>query len=331
MSKVRELILTMVGQFLKEPDRVTSMVALRCLEHFSMFALGHVDVAQYLSRLHQGLGSDDGELRNVAVDGLYQLLKAHAERILRTADPKLEEQLWITLDEDPSHDGVRNIIRNWMAQTGISKTGEWVDRCQMVMTKTVERKGGVLKREEPKPSSGVPTDLNDEEVAGMAGNEAESKPTGQEPLRWQVRTFAIELLGELLFLTAQELTRSPNQALEQRLIEKIGDIIKMAFSASTANVVDLRLGGLKIIDQVLKMFGNTADPDFPDAPLLEQYQAQIGSALTPAFAADSSPELATQAVNVGAAFIATGIVKDVDRMGRILKLVTQALENFSCE
>jgi hypothetical protein len=77
------------------------------------------------------------------------------------------------------------------------------------------------------------------------------------------------------------------------------------------------------------MFGKTPDPDFPEVTLLEQYQAQIGSALTPAFAADSSPELAAEAINVCATFIATGIVTDVDRMGRILKLLVSALENFS--
>lgn len=79
----------------------------------------------------------------------------------------------------------------------------------------------------------------------------------------------------------------------------------------------------------VQLFGKTPDPDFAEATLLEQYQAQIGSALTPAFAADSSPELATEAVNVCATFIATGIVTDVDRMGRILKLLVSALENFS--
>jgi hypothetical protein len=34
-------------------------------------------------------------------------------------------------------------------------------------------------------------------------------------------------------------------------------------------------------------------------------------------------------VNVCATFIATGIVTDIDRMGRILKLLVSALENFS--
>ncbi|KAK1048647.1 hypothetical protein LTR33_014861, partial [Friedmanniomyces endolithicus] len=61
------------------------------------------------------------------------------------------------------------------------------------------------------------------------------------------------------------------------------------------------------------------------------YQAQISSALTPAFAADSSPELAAAAVSVCATFIATGIVTDIDRMGRILKVLVSALESFSNE
>lgn len=77
------------------------------------------------------------------------------------------------------------------------------------------------------------------------------------------------------------------------------------------------------------MFGTVPDPDFTEAMLLEQYQAQITSALTPAFAVDSSPELAAEAIKVCATFISTGIVTEIDRMGRILKLLVSALETFS--
>lgn len=77
------------------------------------------------------------------------------------------------------------------------------------------------------------------------------------------------------------------------------------------------------------MFGKTPDPDFAEASLLEQYQAQVSSALTPAFAGDSAPELAAEAIHVCATFIATGIVTDVERMGRILKHLISALETFS--
>lgn len=71
------------------------------------------------------------------------------------------------------------------------------------------------------------------------------------------------------------------------------------------------------------------DPDFTEATLLEQYQAQISSALTPAFAADSSPVLAAEAIHVCAVFISTGIVTDAERMGRILKVLVSALEDFA--
>lgn len=51
--------------------------------------------------------------------------------------------------------------------------------------------------------------------------------------------------------------------------------------------------------------------------------------MTPAFAPDSSPELASEAINVCATFIATGIVTSVERMGRIFKLLVTGLESLS--
>jgi HEAT repeat-containing protein 5 len=70
------------------------------------------------------------------------------------------------------------------------------------------------------------------------------------------------------------------------------------------------------------------DPDFPESTLLEQYQAQIGSALTPAFAADSSPEIAAEAISICAEFISSDIVKDVDHMGRLLRILVSGLVNI---
>lgn len=63
--------------------------------------------------------------------------------------------------------------------------------------------------------------------------------------------------------------------------------------------------------------------------MLEQYQAQISSALTPAFAVDSSPELAAEAIGVCATFVATGIVTNADRMGRIFKVLSMGVENLT--
>lgn len=60
--------------------------------------------------------------------------------------------------------------------------------------------------------------------------------------------------------------------------------------------------------------------------LLEQHQAPITAALTPAFSVDSTPEILASAVQACAVFVGCGVVKDVGRMGRILKLLTTALE-----
>ena len=60
--------------------------------------------------------------------------------------------------------------------------------------------------------------------------------------------------------------------------------------------------------------------------MLEQYQAPVTAALTPAFSSDSTPEILSLAVQVCASFLGSGIVKDVGRMGRILKLLTSALD-----
>jgi hypothetical protein len=334
LSKARELILTLVRQFQKEETMLVVGGSLKCLEHLALYAPGHMVFADYVVLLQKDLNSEYPELRDIAIDGLYNLMKRNSEDVVMVAETGFEDQLWLALDSDPSHDGIRNVIRNWLQQSCLSETARWLQRCQTVLSMTRPKAEETITVTK---ASAIP-DLQDEEVAGFASASGAVKDdgtvaagSGQEPLRWQVRTFAMSCLGEMFILISKAIPPDGSIPAEMALQRKIADVIRMAFSASTSNVIELRVWGLKIIDSVLKMFGKTPDPDFAEAPLLEQYQAQISSALTPAFAADSSPELASEAVNVCAAFIATGIVTDVDRMGRILKTLVTALENFSTE
>ncbi len=74
------------------------------------------------------------------------------------------------------------------------------------------------------------------------------------------------------------------------------------------------------------MFATSPDPAYDDALLLEQHQAPITAALTPAFSSDSTPEILASAVHACAVFVGCGVVRDIGRMGRILKLLIAALE-----
>jgi hypothetical protein len=60
--------------------------------------------------------------------------------------------------------------------------------------------------------------------------------------------------------------------------------------------------------------------------LLEQHQAPITAALTPAFAADSAPEILAGAIETCATFVGSGVIKEIEKMGRILRLLTSVLE-----
>ncbi|KAL4954971.1 armadillo-type protein [Aspergillus filifer] len=334
IAKTRNLILTLLRQFQLEENPALVTESSRCVDHLSLYAPGYVDYSGYVKRLQNELSAQDPLMRDVAIQGLTNLMKRDATAVIGAASPALEEEIWLAFDDDPENPILKSMIRDWLQQTALTETELWIQRCHDTLTKTR------VKVEELPPISAIKptaTDLPDDEVAGFASaiaGAAQEDATGdavagQELLRWQTRNFVMICLSEFLELVQEAILPDQTIPAELALQQKVGDIVRMAFSASTANVIELRVWGLKILDQVLKMFGKTPDPDFAEASLLEQYQAQIGSALTPAFAADSSPELASEAINVSATFIATGIVTNVERMGRILKLLVLGLENFS--
>ena len=335
-TKSRELILTLVGYFQQEEDLEVQRASLVCLEHLSLYAPGYMNFTDYVRTLQRYLGSEHIVLRDVAVDGLHNLMKRNPYDVVEAANKGFEDQLWMVLDSDPSHDGMRNTLRNWMRHTCLGNTASWLARFQHVLKMT--RPKDTVKETAKTKKSSTGLDLQDEEVAGFAAAPGDAKdekdtPGGPdvEPLRWQVTTFAMDCLNDIFIIVAKDIATNGESVAQTALQNKIADVVRMAFSASTSGVVEQRIWGLKIIAAVLKMFGKAPDPDFEEAMLLEQYQAQISSALTPAFAADSSPELAAEAVNVCAGFIATGIVTDIDRMGRILKTLVSSLENFRTE
>ncbi|ETN40321.1 uncharacterized protein HMPREF1541_04597 [Cyphellophora europaea CBS 101466] len=333
ISKPRQLILTLLRYFEAEASPILRHQALVCLGHLWMYAPAHVQFAKYVRNLQDNLSSKDHQLLgSAALYGIGHLIKRSASEVMRVANEKLNDDIWAMLDQDSQNEFLHLTLRNWMQQTVLTDPGAWVDRCQTILSKTRISEKARAPVVTAKTANTMP-DLADEEVAGFAaatqGDSSEPAAEGQEFLRWQTRDFAMRLLSEALQLVQDAMLPDQSIPAEEALYGKIADIIRVAFAASTANVVELRIWGLRIIDQVLKMFGKTPDPDFAEASLLEQYQAQIGSALTPAFAADSSPELAAEAIAVCATFAATGIVTTADRMGRIFKVLANGVDNLA--
>jgi hypothetical protein len=255
-AKARDMIMTLIGMFKTESDELIIIESLMCQEHLSLYAPGHMEFAVYVRYLQGLLESNSDKLRDMAIGGLHNLMRRDTEEVLRAGNPGLEDQLWHVLDKNPEHDVVREIIRNWLHRTGLSDTATWVQRFQTILTKT-KRVAAIEIKSEDKPKV---TDIQDEEVAGFAatanaagGDANGATPASQELLKWQVRTFALDCLGELLAMVSKEAAFREESPCVLALQQRVADVVRIAFSASTAGVVQLRIRGLKIIDQVLRV------------------------------------------------------------------------------
>lgn len=254
MSKARELMITLVRQFEIDDLPMVQAEGLRAREHVHLYDSAHVDFPAYVRQLQKCLHSRQEMLREIAIDGLYNLMRRDAEQVLQLADEGLEDQIWSTLNDNPDQEGIRNIIQAWLGQSSLSQASKWVMRCQQILTKTTSKQAQVSPLESTKPA--IASEIQDEEAAGFNTTEGKDQNSTaseatQELLRWQVRSFAVQCLSELIAIVGRDMELDPDSAAGHALQQKIADVIRMAFLASTSSVVELCVGGLRLIDQVL--------------------------------------------------------------------------------
>lgn len=329
-SRSQAIVTTLLQQFGFSDNYRTIVESIKSSQELMIFAPDMVDPKIFVAPLTKNLlTSYSTPLRATSIDGLYQLIKTHSVDVFSIAGNDLKYDIWLAYDYTPENKAIKNFIQRWLEQTATSEPLDWISRIQSVLFKP-------RKSFKPVVSSTkqvVETNLADEEVEGFANANENGDKSGNatfdQPLKWQTRALAVEMLRELINLNFKD--KDPAEITKSPLLFKVGELIRIAFTASTSSVIELRLLGVQLLNDILVSLRDVEDPDFKEVSLLEQYQAQIGSALTPAFSGDTSPELAAQAISVCATFIGAGIIKSVDRMGRILKLLTSALDSCSAK
>ncbi len=257
MGKTRELMLMLMKQFAFDDVPTVQAECLRAWEHIYLYDSGHVNLASYIHRLQRNLDSSNRMIRDIAVDGLYNLMRRDAEQILAIGDEVLEDQIWLTLNDNPDQEGVRNLIQSWLGQSSLTEAEKWVSRCHHVLTKTAKTQIEVAPPQEAKAP--VQPDLQDEEVAGFNVGDVKDQDSAavpeatQELLRWQTRSFALQCLSDLVAIIGKDMELDPESTAGRALQNKIADVIRLAFLASTASVVELQVSGLRLIDQILRV------------------------------------------------------------------------------
>ncbi|KAI1790592.1 clathrin-coated vesicle protein [Ganoderma leucocontextum] len=320
-TRTRTLVLDLVHQFIDEEDDGICVEAIKCIQHFLMFAPDHVDVPELVARFRGYLSSSRRPLKLASINALYQLVQRDALSMSKLGGDKLVEELFAMLDDDSSVDGVRNVIASWLQQTVIYNPSAWIDLCQRIMSRTT--------------ASQQAADAATADDEGQSLSVGTSSSAGRQTSRWRTQLFALQCLHSICTVVGRSgrrehldiaFARGQGIPLHGLLVSRVPDLIKIAFTASAAHVTEIRLEGLDVLTDVIEIFAKTPDPDYEENLLLEQHQAPITAALTPAFSSDSTPEILASAIGTCAIFVGCGVVKDVGRMGRILKLLTSALE-----
>lgn len=153
---------------------------------------------------------------------------------------------------------------------------------------------------------------NEEHVAEEDNAISQDANEKHDELPWRSKRLVIQMLIKL----SEEY--SFNSTMFITLKDNLPNIIRIAFQASTSSIEEVNILGLDLLNLILTRFINT-DNSKEDS-ILEQQEAQITSALMPAFHKGSSPTVISRAINVSGDILVSKLVPSVQssRIGRLL-------------
>ncbi|CAH3014392.1 unnamed protein product [Porites evermanni] len=342
------------------PDSLVQAEAINCLQQLHVFAPSHINIGTVVRKLCVNLSSPHLLLRRATVACLRQLSQREAKEVCENAsaaaeelnkrrqssyavvigDKGLEGALFGMLDTETDvrltsdiHDTLNSMLQSLAA----NNLTHWLGLCRDVLSASKSSKGGnggdAQKREtEEEADEGGEGDAD--EGGGMTAGEAPEETHPKVDPRWPTRVFATECIKKIITVCQSRqqahfdlaLARERRQQTgEDFLVMHLQELVRMVFIAATAICDQLKLAGLSTLQDVVNIFASVSDPDYPGHVILEQFQAQVGAALRPAFASDMPSDVTAMACEVCSAWIASGIARDLNDVRRIQQLLVTKL------
>lgn len=258
-ERVRELVLILLGEFMREADDGVTVEAIKATQHFLMFAPKAIDLPKLVATLRSQLSSTRQPLKVAAVNSVYQLVQRDAALMSKIGGDGLVQELFALLDDDPSIEGVRDAITSWLRQTADVHPSGWIDLCQRIMLRSAGSN-------QPVEGAVAVSSFVDEESQGLGleteGGARPGAAAARTTSRWRTQLFALQCLHEVFLTVAKsgrlehfDIVRARAVRANRRglLVTRVADLIKMAFTASTAQVMDIRLEGLVVLRDVIEV------------------------------------------------------------------------------
>ncbi|XP_063047572.1 HEAT repeat-containing protein 5B isoform X2 [Engraulis encrasicolus] len=361
ISTIRSSCLVGCAIMQDHSDSLVQAAAISCLQQLHMFAPRHVNLSSLVPCLCVHLCSSHLLLRRAAVACLRQLVQREAAEVceyamslakkagdtkdsstinLNITETGLEGVLFGMLDRETDRklcSDIHDTLGHMLSSLAVGKLPHWLKLCKGVLAATTDVGGAVgferdIGKEED--DSEKKDEMDDDTMFTTLGEDDKSKPSVAP--RWVTRVFAADCLCRIIHLcenadkahfdlaTARSAkAKNPKGDL---LVLHLSDLIRMAFMAATDNSNQLRMAGLQALEDIIKKFAAVPEPEFPGHVILEQYQANVGAALRPAFSPDTPSDITAKACQVCSTWIGSGVVSDLNDLRRVHNLLVSSLD-----
>ncbi|CEF62045.1 Armadillo-like helical domain and Armadillo-type fold domain-containing protein [Strongyloides ratti] len=355
VENIRSSFLVACSMMFENNDSFVKAEAIACLQQLHIFAPRFVELDWLVKEICRLMYSPHLVLRKSSIACLKQLLqresievKEHASSLVPQSmierhgsknecilpETGLEGGLFELLDIETDPEIVCNIKESiiFLVQaTGGEHLNFWMLMVKDILATSTNEMASLNGEKDDNDKN---QDEDDDSTFNVSSKRSEP---GKEKLlpRWPARVFALEVVQKLLQLCeterahldlalAKELQLSSSGKADY-LVLHLSDLIRMAFMGATSNNTHLRLAGLATLQDIIKRFAHVSETEFPGHVILEQFQAQVGAALRPAFEQDTPSHITAAACEVCSTWIGSGVVRDINDLKRVHHLLVSSL------
>uniref|UniRef100_A0AAR2KF05 HEAT repeat-containing protein 5B n=1 Tax=Pygocentrus nattereri TaxID=42514 RepID=A0AAR2KF05_PYGNA len=349
ISTIRSSCLVGCAIMQDHSDSLVQAAAISCLQQLHMFAPRHVNLSSLVPCLCVHLCSSHLLLRRAAVACLRQLAQREAAEVcayamslakksdrsdLNITETGLEGVLFGMLDRETDRklcSDIHDTLGHMLSSLAVEKLSHWLKLCKDVLAASAM----AFEVEKEEEDSEKKDEMDDDIMFTGLGEDDKSKPSVAP--RWVTRVFAADCLCRIIHLcenadkthfdlAAARTAKYHDQNYGDLLVLHLSDLIRMAFMAATDHSNQLRMAGLQALEDIIKKFASVPEPEFPGHVILEQYQANVGAALRPAFSPDTPSDITAKACQVCSAWIGSGVVSDLNDLRRVHNLLVSSLD-----
>uniref|UniRef100_A0A672M0X4 HEAT repeat containing 5B n=1 Tax=Sinocyclocheilus grahami TaxID=75366 RepID=A0A672M0X4_SINGR len=354
ISTIRSSCLVGCAIMQDHSDSLVQAAAISCLQQLHMFAPRHVNLSSLVPSLCVHLCSSHLLLRRAAVACLRQLAQREAAEVceyamslarkagdgkdstsinLNITETGLEGVLFGMLDRETDRklcSDIHDTLGHMLSSLAVEKLPHWLKLCKDVLAATTGNSRSLDEEEDSEKKD----EMDDDIMFTSLGQDDKSKPSVAP--RWVTRVFAADCLCRIIHLcenadkahfdlAAARVNKAKNPEGDF-LVLHLCDLIRMAFMAATDHSNQLRMAGLQALEDIIKKFAAVPEPEFPGHVILEQYQANVGAALRPAFSPDTPSDITAKACQVCSTWIGSGVVSDLNDLRRVHNLLVSSLD-----